>query len=258
MELFWELFDKFIFILARISGFIFTAPIFGSIIIPTGIRAAVALVLAALFTPLLAEYLPPLPPLSIEFAFIILGELLVGVFLGFIPFLFILTFQTSGALYSIPMGFGITTAIDPMAQIEQPLISQFLGLLGLLLFLSLDFHHILLSVIFKSYEAIPPFGLKLEALSFTTHQLINTLSFTFSSALKIAMPILGVLFLVNLALGLLSKAAPLLNILILGWPFTIFVGLLTLTILLPLIFSAGTNLMEKLNETLHLILLKLK
>lgn len=244
MELFVTQFQKFFLVLARISGIFIMAPFFGSVTIPVKIKAGMALFISLTIFGVVSQHINIVPNDLLTYSLLIFSEVAIGLIIGFMVTLVISAFQMSGELYSVPMGFGIVNTIDPLLQIEQPVIGQLIGLFALLVFLCFGGHHMMLIAIYKSYEIAPV--LTLDACSPIVKIIITTFAAMFLTAVKISMPVIGVLFLVTLSMGLLAKAAPMINIMVLGWAITILTGIITLIFLFPILAKVAVSLFERL------------
>jgi len=244
MESFVTQFEKFFLVLARVSGIFVMAPFFGSVNILPRIKAGLALFISLTIFGVVSKYITTVPNNFPTYSLLVFSEVAIGLIIGFMATLVISTFQISGELYSVPMGFGIVSTIDPLSQIEQPIIGQIIGLFALLLFLGFGGHHMMLIAICKSYEIVPV--LTLQSCGILAKTIVTSFAAMFLTALKISMPVIGVLFLVTVGMGLLAKAAPMMNIMVLGWAMTIVTGMITLIFLFPLIANVAITSYEKL------------
>lgn len=244
MELFVTEFQKFFLVLARISGIFVMSPFFGSVNILPRIKAGLSLFISLTIFGVVRTHINIIPNDLLTYSLLVFSEVVIGLIVGFMVTLVISAFQVSGELYSVPMGFGIVSTIDPLSQIEQPIISQIIGLFALLIFLGFGGHHMMLLAIYKSYEILPV--LTLGSCSILAKTITTTFAAMFLTALKISMPVMGVLFLVTLGMGLLSKVAPMMNIMVLGWAITIVTGLITLIFLFPLLAKVAVSLYDRL------------
>ncbi|WP_457571049.1 flagellar biosynthetic protein FliR [Desulfovulcanus sp.] len=220
---------SFFLTLFRISLVLFLLPFFGGESLPKPVKAVVCLVLTLGLWPGLsfpADYFPAHP---LGIVVMLLGELILGLVLGlFVRFLFA-AIQTGGQLIGFQMGFAMINVIDPISGISEAVTAHFLYMTSLLIFLSLNGHLFLLKGLAQSFELVPPGGLLI------TPQLVNQI-FLFSGqifvlAIKIAAPVMTAIFLVDLALALISRAAPQMNVLFVGFPIKIGVGFLFLGLL---------------------------
>ncbi|MEW6621067.1 MAG: flagellar biosynthetic protein FliR [bacterium] len=255
MELFVTEFQKFFLVLARISGIFVMAPFWGSVNILPRIKAGLALFISLTMFGIVRNHINLVPNDLLTYSLLVFSEVAVGLIIGFMATLVISAFQISGELYSVPMGFGIVNTIDPLSQIEQPIIGQIIGLFALLIFLCFGGHLMMLITICKSYEIVPV--LKLDDCSMIVKTIITTFAGMFLTAVKISMPVMGVVFLATLAMGLLSKASPMMNIMVLGWAVTIVVGILSLIFLFPLLSTVAVNLFEQLFADIDNLLINL-
>ncbi|MBU0700009.1 flagellar type III secretion system protein FliR [bacterium] len=238
-ELFATQFQGFLLVFARISGIFVVSPFFGSLSIPMRIKAGLALFIALLIFPVVKHTLPHLSGTLGEYYLLVISEVLIGIIIGFLCTIIMSAFQVSGEFYSVQMGFGFVNTVDPLSQVEQPIIGQFIGLFAMLIFLIVGGHHLMITTVFNSYETVPIFSLKASNLVFD--KTVAVFCGMFLTALKIAMPIMGVLFLVSLSLGLIAKVAPMMNIMALGWAITIVIGVITLILVIPLIGKVAQN-----------------
>ncbi|OIP38430.1 flagellar biosynthetic protein FliR [Candidatus Desantisbacteria bacterium CG2_30_40_21] len=238
-ELFATQFQKFLLVFARISGIFVISPFFGSLIIPQRVKAGLALFIALLIFPVVNHLLPPLSGKLCEYYFLVISQVLIGIIIGFLCTIVVSAFQISGELYSVQMGFGFANTVDPLSQVEQPIIGQFIGLFALLIFLIIGGHHLMITAVFKSFETVPIFSL--TASNLICDKVVMVFCGMFLTALKMALPIMGVLFLVTLSMGLLAKVAPMMNIMALGWAMTIVIGIITLLLITPLLGQVAQN-----------------
>lgn len=253
MELWVTQFQKFFLVLARISGIFVMAPFFGSLNILPRIKAGLALFISLTIFGVVSQQINLGPNDLLTYSLLVFSEVVIGLIIGFMATLVISAFPISAELYSVPMGFGIVSTIDPLLQIEQPIISQIIGLFALLVFLGFGGHHMMLLAIYKSYEIAPV--LTLDDCSLVTKTIVATFAAMFLTAVKISLPTMGVLFLVTLAMGLLAKAAPMINIMVLGWAITIITGLITLILLFPLLAKVAVTLFERLFDDIDNLLI---
>jgi flagellar biosynthesis protein FliR len=182
-------------------------------------------------------------------------EILAGVLLGYVAYLFFTVVQTAGAFIDLQMGFGIANVIDPMSGTSSPMIGNFKFMIATLIFLSINGHHYLLMALLQSYEWIPLsnelFGRIYEG-SISTF-LAHTFAETFMLALQMSAPLVAAMFLTDIGLGFLAKTAPQYNVFVIGIPIKIIVGFLMMAVLMPglvtlfdHLFSQMFSAMEKL------------
>ncbi|MDR2134003.1 MAG: flagellar biosynthetic protein FliR [Treponema sp.] len=179
-----------------------------------------------------------LEPFGLGFLLLLAGEAIIGLITGFFLTIIFSAFSTAGQFFSLQMGFGASETFDPLSQIENPLLGQYLNLVAMLVFLSVGgFRELFLGGFWRSVQT-----LNIVALVTGRETVIGMigagLSRLFLDAIVISMPILGTLFLTSLATGLVSKAAPQINILSEGFPISITVAFLLIFAALPFMTEA--------------------
>lgn len=234
MDLFALLQDQvgfFLLIFVRITGIFIMAPVFGSKNVNKFIKVGLALIITYILFPLVFNSTVAIPEHFLPYLFIVLGELVVGLIIGFVSSMVFSAIQMSGQLLDMQIGFGVINIIDPQSGGQVPLIGNFKHILALLIFLSTNGHHVLLSALFSSFKLIPVTGVVVHAT--LTEFIVNVVSGTFVIALKISMPILITIIITDIALGILARTMPQMNIFVVGVPMKILVGLFVLSLALP-------------------------
>lgn len=213
------------FPLVRILGFIATVPIWGSSSIPKRIR----LMLGLAITVAIAPALPPMPnvaPGSLEGLWIMATQMLIGIAMGFAAKVVFAAIDLAGEFIGFQMGLSFATFYDPLSASQTPVITEFMNLIALLLFLSLNGHLMYVATLAQSFQAIPVGGQLLGNGSWLN--LVELGTKVFSLGLLLALPVLVALMITNIALAVLTRAAPQLNIFALGFPLTLLGGFIVL------------------------------
>lgn len=224
---------SFFLTLFRVSLLVFLLPFFGGESVPAPVKAALCLVLSLGIWPHLSFAADMFPAHPFMIALMMLGELFLGLILGLIVRILFAAIQTGGQLVGFQIGFALANVVDPSTGVHQAVTAQFLYMVSMLIFLSLNGHLYLLQALANSFELVPPGGLLLTpALS---EQLLQFSSQIFVLAIKIVSPVIIALFLVDLALALVAMVAPQMNVLFVGFPLKIAVGFFFLGISLTLI-----------------------
>jgi flagellar biosynthetic protein FliR len=166
-------------------------------------------------------------------------QVLVGLGLGFVTMLLFAAIQGAGSLIDMFAGFSIAQVYDPLSQANAAVFGRFYQLLATTLLFALDGHLLLVKGFMTSFEAVPTTGLQLGDFS---RLLTHDLSLFLVAAIEVAAPVLGVLFLAEVALGLLARAAPQMNIMNFAFGFRIIVALLLVGVAIPLVGPALSNL----------------
>jgi len=218
------------------------APMFGARLMPAQIRVIYAISLAAVIAPLTASN-QSLDALSGYAVVAIAQEILVGVTIGFLVQMVFDAIIVGSQMIAMSMGLGFAMMIDPQRGISVPVLSQFFVVVTTLLFLALDGHLSMISILVSSFSGIPSGGFVLPAQSLWS--VAGWGSEMFSGALRIALPAAVALLIVNVAYGVISRAAPTLNLFSVGLPTTVLLGFLILQ-------QSFANIGEGLNAMLTL------
>jgi flagellar biosynthetic protein FliR len=228
----------FLLVAVRALAMIETAPLLSSDAIPQMVKIALAGFAAFTAYPTALSAGWDLNPYGLGFVFFIAGEALIGVIIGFFLTIIFAAFSTAGQFFSLQMGFGASETFDPLSQIENPLMGQYLNLVAMLVFLSLGgFRELFLGGFWASLQSINTIAL-VEGREPVVRLLLGGLSRLFLDAMIISMPILGTLFLTSLSTGLISKAAPQINILSEGFPISITVAFVLMAATMPFMIEA--------------------
>jgi flagellar biosynthetic protein FliR len=214
----------------RIGACLMVAPVFGARFVPARVR----LVLAGAIALTVAPLLPPLPaaaPFSGAGLIITLQQVLIGVAIGFVLQIVFDALAMGGQLLANTMGLSFAFNVDPLRGTGAPVVGQFYTLIATLTFLALDGHLAIVQALVDGFTSLP---VGIEGLGAEGYwQLVNWGSALFRGALMVALPGLTALLIVNLAFGVVSRAAPSLNLFAIGFPVTLIGGLLVMLFGLP-------------------------
>lgn len=233
MELFNVLHDRvydFIMIFARLSAMVAFAPVFGANNIPAMIKAVIAFLLAVVFSGILDPITEPPATSGFGMVMQLAGEATIGAAIGFSATLLFEIIIFAGYIIDYMIGFGFINIVDPQSGTSISIFAFFYSFLTLLLFLLVDAHHVLIEVMIRSYDLIPVFGVSLT--QFTLEHLMRMVSAIFYVGFQIAAPIFIIMFTIDFTLGVISKTMPQLQIIVVGFPIKIAVGLMALGLIL--------------------------
>jgi flagellar biosynthetic protein FliR len=234
----------FLLVAARALAMIETAPLLSSEAIPQMAKIALAGFAAYAIFPGAPAASLVIEASGLSFVFLLIGEGIIGIITGFYLTIIFSAFSTAGQFFSLQMGFGASETFDPLSQIENPLMGQYLNLVAMLVFLSLGgFQELFLGGFRRSIESISVLSL-VRGREAAVLMLLSGLSRLFMDAIVISLPILGTLFLTSLATGLISKAAPQINILSEGFPISITVAFLLIVATMPFMVEAFSRVIE--------------
>jgi len=226
----------------RVSGFVMTAPIVSATALPARVRVMLIVVLAFLFAPLVA--VPAgLSIFSAPGAVAALQELLIGVSIGLVVSLAFEAFTLAGQTAAMTMGLGYATLIDPQRGASTTVLGQLLTVFATLAYLAVNGHLVLFGVLAGSFQtlpigAAPVHGSLLMSLAIWGGRI-------FESGLVIALPAIVAIIIVNLALGVITRAAPQLNLFGVGFPITLLGGFLVLIVGFDGIMSGISNVLDE-------------
>ena len=224
----------------RVTGLMLVAPVFGANVVATRIKVVLAVMLTSLIAPLAPA------PIDLELwsaagLLTAVTQLAIGIVLGFCVQMVFDALVLAGQTISMTMGLGFATLIDPERGASTPVLSQFLLILGLLLFLALDGHVLLLTILVDSFRWTPVGApLPVDGL----RDLVLWGGRIFEAGLLIALPAVIALIVVNLAMGVVSRAAPQLNLFAVGFPAAMLFGFLILLLSLPVLEGSFVRLVE--------------
>lgn len=214
----------------RISAMLLVTPILGSRQINTRVRLGLALLLSMVVMPQLPE--PPLiDPLSVRGLLVAIEQVLIGIGMGFILALVFSAINQAGESIALSMGLGFASAVDPAGGVQVPMVSQYLSILATLIFLAMNGHLVLIELLLKSFQTLPigQGGLAPDDLWY----LAGFGTQMFAGAVLIGLPAMTALLLVNLVMGVITRAAPQLNLFAVGFPITILIGFIVILLTLP-------------------------
>jgi len=244
----------FLLVFCRITAFFVTAPLLSMRGVPAQFRIGIAFFMALFtFMSLDAE----LMEIDAAYVLLVLREVLIGILLGFVAYMFFTVVQISGSFVDMQMGLGIANVIDPMTGAQSPLIGNFKFMLAILMFLALDGHHYLLTAIMNSYDWVPldnAFFTRIYEGSISTF-LLKTLTTMFVLAFQLTAPMIVALFLVDVGLGMLARSAPQFNVFVLGLPIKSMIGFILLLVMVPGFMYLFQQLFSQLFDAIGQILI---
>lgn len=225
----------------RVSALLLTAPLFSAANITIRVRVLLAVLVAALVAPLM----PPatlVDPLSGEGVLLAMREVTIGAAMGFIMQMVFAAVVVAGETLAMSMGLGFAMSVDPQNGVQVPVVSQLNVILSTLLFLAIDGHLMLLAALGDSFLLLPPGTPGFDVGTFASVAGLG--AGIFASALVLALPALTAVLMTNIAFGVITRAAPQLNIFAVGFPVTILVGFIFLLFGLPGFLDAMRRFIE--------------
>jgi len=236
----------FFIIFVRILGLMMIAPVLGDGNIPTQVKVGFAFVMSLIFYPVLASPTLGVNPEPMQVVLLVIREMAVGLVMGFTARLLFTALALAGEVIGFQMGVGIANIFDPSSETQVALIGQLHVIFAMLLFVVMDGHHLLVSALVESYQLIPigQANTSPESVKFIT----AAIGGVFVIGLKIGAPLITALMAANMSMGLITRAVPQLNVIIVGIPFTIIMGILFLALVFPFFIRMVMVLNERMIE----------
>jgi flagellar biosynthetic protein FliR len=214
----------------RIGALLMAAPVFSAASVPMRLRVLLALAVTILVEPLLPSP-AGVDPLSATALVIVAQQIAIGVAIGFVLQLAFNALVFGGQVIAYSMGLGFAHLMDPQNGVQVPTVSQFYLIFATIAFLAVDGHLRLLALVVESFTALP------IAADGITRSALWTLALwgarLFADGLLMGLPVVAALLLVNIGMGMVSRAAPQLNIFAVGFPVTLGVGFVLMWLSLP-------------------------
>jgi len=214
-SLFWSL--------GRVSGLCLVAPVFSSTVIPARIRVGVVVVLSLVLAPLAPTTIDPLSGAGVA---TLAGQVVIGAMVGFVLKLVFEAVSFGGELVGQSMSLGFAEVVNPQAGGSSNVLSQFYLLLVTLLFLAMDGHLRLIALLADSFHSLPPGVSAINANGL--HAVVGFAAELFSGAVRVALPAMTSLLVVNIGFAAISRAAPSMNLFAVGFPITVSLGFIAL------------------------------
>ncbi len=228
--------------LIRISGLMLVEPLLSNRGIPARLRMGIAFILTLTIAPLL-----PAPPkfdyISAQGLLMAGQQLLIGVTLGFVMRLVLAGVEMAGHIAGLTMGLGFASFFDPQSGAQSPVLAQFLGIVAILIFVTINGHLLVVSAIFESFHVLPITTDPISAKGFMA--LVEAAGQMFMIGVTLSLPLVTAILIANVGLGVLARAAPQLNLFAIGFPLMITAGFVVLMLSLPYIVQPIARLLEE-------------
>lgn len=244
--------EVFILVFIRMSGLFIIAPIFGRRNIPAyykiGFSALLALILVNTITvPVNDDYSN-----IYGYTFLVVKEFVVGLTIGFAAYIVFSGIYIAGQLIDMQIGFGMVNVLDPLSNIQVSVTTNFYFIISMLIFLSVNGHHLLIQALFDSYKWIPLGGAVYN--NNLLNDIIKVTGNMFLIGFKIAAPVVAAILVSDLALGIISRTVPQLNVFVVGMPLKIVLGIAVIIITIPAFAGFIHTLVREMDQgTLNFI-----
>jgi flagellar biosynthetic protein FliR len=242
----------FFLIFFRVAAILMSMPIINGNSIPFLFKFGLALGASIVLFPLLdLKVFPVLTDLS-SFVVGAVGEILLGVIIGMAVNLIFVGLQIAGQLSGYQMGMALAEVIDPADGEQIPLLAQFFQIFAFLIFLTVNAHHWFLRALADSFHLVPPLGFKLSGS--LIEQLMRVAGNMFVIAIKVGAPVIAALLLTTIALGLIARTVPQMNVFFVAMPLKIMIGLMFVGFSLPYLSSFLNAVFRKLGDMIFVLL----
>lgn len=235
----------YLLVFVRISALLLSMPFFSARGIPPLARGGLIFFISLAVMPMVRGYPVPSGEMASEYLFLLAAEIFIGCLMGFLIRMIFAVFQTAGEIFSMQMAFSAAQIFDPIRETESPLMSQFFDSVGILLFLTAGpLQQFLLEVVAESFLVLPRARLWLGAEERLLTVVLDSVGFLLEHAFFLALPIVGSVLFVSVTLGLMAKAAPQMNLLVLGFPIQSAFGFFVLFLALPFLLEYMLKLFQ--------------
>ncbi|BCQ34327.1 MULTISPECIES: flagellar biosynthetic protein FliR [Erwiniaceae] len=244
-QLFWPL--------ARVLALIMSAPLLNE----KSISRKVKIGLGVMITWVLVPSLPPttVTLFSVGGFWLLIQQILIGVSIGFTMQFAFAAVRTAGEVIGLQMGLSFATFFDPSSRLNMPVLARFLDMLAMLLFLSFNGHLWLISMVADSFHTLPIGGEPLNGNAFMA--LTKAAGLIFLNGMRLALPLITLLLTLNLALGLLNRVSPQLSVFAIGFPVTLSIGMVFISLMMPLLAPFCEHLFSEVFDLLATLLSEL-
>ncbi len=241
-------FQMLILVITRLGGLFATVPLSGNRRVPVQVRIGLVILISLVLFPAVRQMPANLSKDAVSFGIDLVREAFIGAVIGFIISLVLSSAQMAGSLIDIQMGFGMANIIDPVTNLQISLMGELKSMLALLMYMIVNGHHLAIEALYGSIVQIP-LGTGSMGGSFT-EIVIGFITNAIVTGVKLGSPVLAILLLADLALGILARTVPQMNVLMVGFPLKIAVGMFVTASSLPLALMLITRLLSGLERDL--------
>lgn len=236
----------FALVFLRIIAFVVAWPVFGSASVPVPVKVLLSLVMSMIFFPTISFQNVDLIRIDDQLVFLAVREIFVGLALGFLMRMFFIAISIAGEIISVSIGLASAQLFNPAMGSQSNVVEQFELLLATLFFLAIDGHHVFIQGMAQSFQIVPVAAIAVKAHAFGgIGQIVQDV---FLAGLRISAPILVAIFLTNVAMGIVGRAVPQINVLVTSMPVTLLLGLGVMIVTTPLFLGEMGGLINLMAE----------
>ncbi len=232
----------FALIFLRIIAMLISWPVFGTPTVPIHVKVLLAVIFSVLLFPTLKFANAEMIQIGNEIIFLAIRELAIGLTLGFLMRMFFFAISIAGEMISVSIGLASAQLYNPAMGSEANVVEQFQMMLATLFFLSVNGHHIFISGLAQSFELVPVAALGLKTQAYGGIEVI--VKDVFVMGLKMSAPVMAAVFITNIAMGIIGRAVPQINVLVTSMPVTVLLGLAVMIVTVPLFIGEMNGLAE--------------
>jgi flagellar biosynthetic protein FliR len=238
----------FLLVLVRAGALLLTLPFFGSPQVPPLAKAGLALSVALVLSPVAPVPAEAIPRSTGDFLLVVAGEIVLGAILGLAVRMLMTSVQIMGQLIGFQMGFAVANVLDPVSGVQASVLAQFAFLITILVMFSINAHHYFFRALADSFTLVPVGQVNLGQDLF--QQVMDAASRMFSLAVRLGAPVIAALLFTDVIMGILAKTVPQMNILMVGFPIKITVGMFFLSLTMTLIIPMLADIFEDIGPML--------
>ncbi len=248
--------DVFLLVFVRMTGLFVIAPIFGRRNIPTYFKIGFSFFIALILVNTTAVQPVQYDGSILSYVLLVTKEFIVGLSIGFVSYMVFTAIYVAGEIIDMQIGFGVVNVIDPISNIQVPITSNLYFILSMLLLFLVNGHHVIIKALFDSFSTLPIGTAVFDAS--LTDGLLKLFTTVFMTGFKIAAPIVAAIIVTDIALGVISRMVPQLNIFVIGMPLKIFMGLFIIVITIPIFITTMDFIFNKMDTSMLELIKELK
>lgn len=242
----------YLLVVCRVLTILMIVPLFGGRSVPATVKIALALLLSLVLLPLAGPGVPALPDSLPVYLSLVARELLIGAIVGFAVVIVFTALQAAGHIMGVQVGFSLANVINPLTADHASLLDQFYALLAALVFFSLNGHHALLLAMQQTFDIVPVGRADLSLPPAPV--LLGWGREIFTIAARISLPVVAALLLTDVALAVIARSVPQLNVFVVGMPAKVAVAFVMLIVTVPVVVVIMSRAFANLSETTALLL----
>jgi flagellar biosynthetic protein FliR len=245
-------FQAYLLILMRVGAMLFVAPVFGGSTVPTHTKMLFSMMIALILLPIVSIPAATMPFDTLALGWLGMNELLVGLVMGISLIFIFAAIQYAGQIIDFQMGFAIVNLIDPTQDVQIPIMGFFHFLIAILIFLAMNAHYMVINALVDSFGAVPLMTAGFSGL--VVGSITKAFGDLFIVGMRIAAPTIAVIMIYNASLGIIAKTVPQINLLIVGFPIRIALGMITVGLSMAFFYPFLSHAFDLMVENVYMIM----